>query len=53
MTTVTLRWREPDDAGEFLALRRDLRRLGGLTDAAAEALIELVRYSEVVAGEEV
>jgi hypothetical protein len=46
-TTVTLSWHDPEEAAEFLALRRDLRRQGWLSDPAADALRELVRASEV------
>ena len=47
MTAVTLSWDDPEEAAEFLALRRDLRRHGWLPDPAAEALRELVSKSVV------
>lgn len=50
MTRVTLSWDDPDDAAEFLALRRDLRRQGWLGDNAKAALLELVGASEVKDG---
>ena len=46
--TVTLSWPDPDDAAEFLSIRRDLRTQGWLPDPSAEALTELVMASEVV-----
>ena len=45
---VTLRWEDPEDAGEFLRLREQLREHGWLPDPAREALRELVRASKVV-----
>ena len=48
MSAVTLRWEDPEDARQFLALRRNLRDHGWLPDTSAEALRELVGASEVV-----
>lgn len=50
VTDITLRWDDPEDATEFLAIRHDLIRDGYLMDSARDALVELVRDSEVVAG---
>ena len=47
MTAVTLSWDSPEDAAEFVAIRRDLRRLGWLPDAARDALLELVGQSRI------
>ena len=47
MTTVTLSWQDPDDARDFLQLREEYRRDGYLTDAATDALRELVGGSAV------
>ena len=51
MTTVTLSWDNPDDAAEFLSIRRDLRTQGWLPDPSVAALVELTGSSEV-AGED-
>lgn len=48
MTTVTLRWDDPEAAGDFLRLREEYRRDGYLTDPASDVLKELVGESEVV-----
>jgi hypothetical protein len=45
MAAVTLSWETQEDAVEFLALRRDLRRQGWLSDTARDALLELVGQS--------
>lgn len=50
MTAVTLSWDDPEDAAEFLALRRDLRRQRWLPDPAAGALLDLVGSSVVMEG---
>jgi hypothetical protein len=51
MTTVTLSWTDPEAAGDFLALRDDLRRdVGVFPDTAAERLRELVRDSDATLG---
>lgn len=50
MTTVTLRWDDPEAAGDFLRLREEYRRDGYLTDPASDVLRELVGESEVVDG---
>ena len=34
--TVTLRWTDPEDAGEFLHLRDQYRRFGWLPDPSSE-----------------
>lgn len=52
MSTVTLSWDDPEAAAEFLALRRDLRRDGWLSDPAAAALQELVGASVATEGGE-
>jgi hypothetical protein len=46
--TVTLSWDDPEAAGDFLALREDLRAHGWLPDTAAARLQELVRSGNVV-----
>lgn len=48
MSTVTLRWEDPEDSGEFLRLREALRRDGWLPDPSRDALVELIGESEVV-----
>ena len=52
MTAVILSWDDPESAAEFLALRRDLRRIGWLPDPARDALVELVGESQVKDGSE-
>lgn len=52
MTTVILSWPDPEAAAEFLALRRDLRRIGWLPDPARDVLVELVRDSQIKNGSE-
>jgi hypothetical protein len=44
-TAVTLRWDDPEDAAEFLAIRRDLRRQGWLPDSSRDELLALVKDS--------
>ena len=51
MAAVTLSWETPEDAAEFAALCRDLRRLGWLPDTARDALLELVGQSRITDGE--
>ena len=46
--TVTLQWDDPEDTRQFLAIRHDLIRDGYLMDSPRDALVELVRDSEVV-----
>ena len=45
---VILRWEDPEDAGEFLRLREQLRSHGWLPDPAADELRRLTGASEVV-----
>ena len=52
MTAVILSWDDPESAAEFTALRRDLRRIGWLPDPARDALVELVRDSQIKDGSE-
>jgi hypothetical protein len=46
--TVTLSWPDPEAAGEFLRLRKELRDHGWLPDPSRIALLELVGESVVV-----
>lgn len=47
MPAVTLQWDDPEDAADFLDLRRQLREDGWLPDPSSERLRELVASSEV------
>ena len=48
MTSVTLRWKDPADAADFLQLRAEYLRDGYLMHPSTVALLELVGGSEVV-----
>lgn len=47
MSAVTLSWDDPAKAAEFAQIYGDLRRRGYLFSFARDALVELVRDSEI------